>query len=694
VTNAELLASLRSQLIQCAGFESDDLATDRKHAFDYYFQRPNGTEVQGRSTVVSGDVSAVVEANLAAMMEAFSSPNIARFDAVGPEDEDQAALESDAVVDFVMRRNNGRWQLAQAIKDTLLLRNGWVKVWAEEERTAQIEEYRGVEPEAVDALINRPGIECRVLTYDDGYLKLRCIYTTKRFRAEAVAPENVLYPKQYDGCDFRALQEIPFIAERHIDTRSDLKKRGFNAAAVDRAQAVRSDNYADSNARNPRSDGTVGPGVDKSTELVEWWEVYALVDGGDGIAERLMVCTDRTFTELFLKRSVSLVPYATGQCFIAPHRLTGISLWDKTRQVQDINTALQRALLDNVQATSKNRVAYLDGRVNPDDISDGRVNGAIRVKASVSRVSDAVMPFGVPDTSQGIREAIQHQRQIRTELAGSSLDMQAGELQVSKQVGSLGLDRAFSVAEQLSAHMTQNVADTLIRSVFLLAHATLREHFTVPVEIKRSSGRWQTVVPSEWRPREQLTVNIGMSPGERSRRLTALSELVRVYLTLSQEGLDDVLVNVTGFYDLLLEWARVAEIPNPERYFIDPLSRASLEAQERKRAEAQALEQQQQQLVAQAVEIEKLKTAFDKYKADMDAAIEVWAKKVDAAIEYAKLGQDADKAVLNTIVPIAKELANGRTNGRAQSAQESSAERDDGGVSPNADRAAAGGGGE
>src|SRR5690606_22350635 len=443
--------------------------------------------------------------------------------------------------------------------------------------------------------------------------------------------------------------------------------------------------------RNPRSDGTVGPGVDKSTELVEWWEVYALVDGGDGIAERLMVCTDRTFTELFLKRNVSLVPYATGQCFVAPHRLTGISLWDKTRQVQDINTALQRALLDNVQATSKNRVAYLDGRVNPDDISDGRVNGAIRVKASVSRVSDAVMPFGVPDTSQGIREAIQHQRQIRTELAGSSLDMQAGELQVSKQVGSLGLDRAFSVAEQLSAHMTQNIADTLIRSVFLLAHATLREHFDTPVEIKRSSGRWQTAIPSEWRPREALTVNVGMSPGERSRRLSALSELLRTTLVLSEQlDLDEVLVSIEGFYDLLLEWARVADIPNPERFFIDPLSGRSRQAQERKRQQAQAAGQAQQQLVAQAVEIEKLKTAFDKYKADMDASIEVWAKKVDAAIEYAKLGQEADITVLSNVLPIAKELANGRQNGRAEPAQEQAAAGGDSGVPGDADRAAAG----
>jgi hypothetical protein len=654
LSNVELLQNLRSQLIQCAGFESDELSTDRKHALDYYMMRPNGTEVPGRSTVVSGDVSAVVEANLASSLEAFSSANLAEFDALGPDDEDQAALESDAVVDFVMRRNNGRWQLAQAVKDILLLRNGWLKVWIEETKTSRIEEYREVEPEAIDALLERPGAECKVLKYDpsDGYLKLRCVYTEKRFRAEAVAPENIVYPKQYDGCDFTALQRIPFIAERHIDTRSDLKQRGFNAAAVDRAQAVRADNSEGSSARNPRGDNSLGPGVDKSTELVEWWEVYALVDSGDGIAERKLVCTDRTFTELFAKSDVNLVPYATGQCFIAPHRLTGISVWDKTRQTQDINTALQRALLDNVQATSKSRLAYLDGRVNPDDISDGRVNGAIRVKATVSRVSDAVMPFVVPDTSQGIKEAIQHQRQIRTELGGSSLDMQAGELQVSKQVGSLGLDRAFSVAEQLSAHMTQNIADTLIRSVFLLAHATLRENFDTPVEIKRSSGRWQTAIPSEWRPREALTVNVGMSPGERSRRLSALSELLRTTLVLSEQlDLDEVLVSIEGFYDLLLEWARVADIPNPERYFIDPLSRASLEAQERKRQQAQAESQAQQQLVAQAVEIEKLKTAFDKYKADMDAAIEVWAKKVDAAIEYAKLSQAADVEVAELVVP-------------------------------------------
>ena len=185
MTNIELLQHLRAQLIQCAGFESDDLATDRKHALDYYMMRPNGTEVPGRSTAVSGDVSAMVEANLASSLEAFSSPNIAEFDALGPDDEHQASLESDAVVDFVMRRNNGRWQLAQAIKDTLLLRSGWMKCWVEETRLVKIEDYEGVEPVAVDTLLTRPGAECELINYDlkDGYAKVRCIYIDKRFRA-------------------------------------------------------------------------------------------------------------------------------------------------------------------------------------------------------------------------------------------------------------------------------------------------------------------------------------------------------------------------------------------------------------------------------------------------------------------------------------------------------------------------------
>lgn len=672
MTEAEILAALKRQLTQCAGFSDDELAKDRQAALDYYHQRPNGTEVAGRSQAVSGDVSAMVESNLAAMMEAFSSSRVVEFDSVDASDETQAQLESDVCAFFVMKKNNGRWQLGQAIKETLRMRNGWMKVWLETRKRVRIEEYVGVQPEALLSITERPGVECKVLEYDaekelpsdpgrKGYLRTRCTYVSRRLRSEAVSPGNMFYPKAYDGCDFLALQEIPILAERRIDTRAALVGMGFPKAAVDRVSEVRTDAYMSEAARNPRSDASLTPGLDFASELVEWFELYALIDG-----VRHKVCCDGAFREMFAKEPTDIVPYGTGQCFVAPHRLTGISIWDKLRQTQDINTGLTRALLDNVEATSKSRTAHLDETVNADDLGDGRVNGSVRVKNTVPRVSDAIMPLVVPDTSGGIVRAIDYQRRIRTELGGSSLDMQAGEMQLSDRVGSQGLDRAFSVAEQLAAHMTQNIADTLIRSTFLLAHAVLRANFDQPVSVK-VGGRWNTAVPSEWPEREELTVKIGMSPGERARQQAVLDKMLQTHLQLEQMGFNGILTDIDGFYLLLMDWARIAGCAHPERYYIDPQSEGSLKAQEQRAKASQKREQQQTALVTEAVSLQKIDTAAKKYDGDADRAVRVWEKKVDTQVEYAKLGQDAEVEEARLVAPIAGKLLGekrGQQNGR------------------------------
>src|SRR5690606_2327083 len=130
--------------------------------------------------------------------------------------------------------------------------------------------------------------ECKVLRYDpdDGYLKLRCVYTIKKFRAEAVPSENVMYPKGYHGADFESIQSIPVIFERHVDLRSDLLKMGFPKSTVEQLPAFVSDNDMVSASRNPRSDTSATPGIDKWSEPVEWYEAYALVDAGDGTVVR------------------------------------------------------------------------------------------------------------------------------------------------------------------------------------------------------------------------------------------------------------------------------------------------------------------------------------------------------------------------------------------------------------------------
>src|SRR5690554_3607763 len=108
MTNTDLAKALKDQLSRCAGWEEDAVRADQRRALDYYYMRPNGTEVAGRAQVVSGDFSAMVESNLASMTEAFSDDQLVEIDALGSGDVEQAQLEADALSHFVMKQQSGR----------------------------------------------------------------------------------------------------------------------------------------------------------------------------------------------------------------------------------------------------------------------------------------------------------------------------------------------------------------------------------------------------------------------------------------------------------------------------------------------------------------------------------------------------------------------------------------------------------
>ncbi|MEX2125478.1 MAG: hypothetical protein WD795_16410 [Woeseia sp.] len=634
--DADLLQKLKTQLINCDGWDGTQEQQDRKQANDYYFQRPRGDEVVGRSAVVAGDVSAMVEAVLSQMLDAFGSNHIAEFGPHGIADEDQAQLESDAVAYLIMEANNGFIELEQAIKDALMLRNGIMKCWVEERTETYVKSLQNVAPEALGEVANQPGFD-KVLKYDTekgGELKMRMKHTRREFKCRAVPIENFFYPSEFDSFD---LQAVPFCAERHVDPRSELIELGFPKEKVNELRPYNQNLKIDGMARNPRSLSQTHHAIDESQDQIEWFEAYANFES-DGVTMRHKVCFT---TEVILSNEPArYVQYAGGAVIINPHRLKGISLFDKIKQTQDKNTGLERALLDNVNTVTKNRLAYLDGKANVDDVSDGRPNGAIRVKANVGDIRSAVMPFTVPDQSTGILKNIEYQKTLRAEMGGAALQMATGEMQLNDRLGSQGVDRMYSVQEALSALLTKNIAQTLIRSLFLLAHATLREFYNEPVPVK-IDGNWQQPIPSKWPERRCVTVKPGMSPGERSRKASALQNILQSQIALADKGMDEVLVNIDGFYKCLMDWGRMVEVQNPEQYFRNPQSDEAKQAMQSKQAEAQKQTQMRQALMQQAIGLEQLRLGFDKYKQDSELQFKYYDAVLGAEVEEAKIAGKA-----------------------------------------------------
>jgi len=451
---------------------------------------------------------------------------------------------------------------------------------------------------------------------------------------ESVSLENFLYASDWSH---PSLEGIPVCAVRHVDTRAELVALGFSKTKVDALTPHRVNLKTESHARNPKSNQKPASPIDKTQEQVEWYECYVRVGTAGGVDELRRIALSYVNGVILEDIPIPFCRLAAGTAILNPHRFTGISLYDKLKQTQDMRTGLRRALLDNINATTKNRVAGLDGIVNADDITDGRVNNMVRVKPVVQDIRAAVMPFVIPDTSGNILANLESTARERSEMGGAALDMQSAQMQVGgDRMGSQGLEKAYSVSEQLTAAMMKTLAATLIRDVFLLAHRTLREYFDEPLPIKRN-GKWLYVTPSQWPERRNVTVKPGMSPGERARRADALGQIIETQIMLSDKGMSGVLVGLHQFNRALMDWARLKEVQNPEQYYIDPdsdESKAALDGQQKQAAE---FDMQKKALMQQAFGLEQMRLAFEKYRTDADLQFKYFAEVLGVEVEEAKI---------------------------------------------------------
>jgi hypothetical protein len=452
------------------------------------------------------------------------------------------------------------------------------------------------------------------------------------------APENFLLLRSWHKQD---LAGVHFCAERHVEPRSALVEYGFDKKLVEDLPKFNMENSTTTN-RLPREMSHNLIAFDKSQDMIEWYECYVKMDDGDGASELRRICVSGGASKVILEdEPAELVCYAMGVAIINPHTFIGISMYDKLKSTQDTSTALTRGLMDNLNAVTKNRTAHFDGIVETDDLEDGRVNGSIRVKPGIVQdVRAAVTGFTVPDASANILQNLEHTRRMRSEMGGASLDMATGQMQLNDRVGSQGLDRAYSVMEKLAAFMTRMLAHTLVRSMYLITHETLRTQWQGSISFKRGKN-WITQEPSKWQVRDAVHVNLGMSPGERQRLAAVLEKLMTLQASLAQQGMEDVLVDVQSYYNAAMDWMRMCDLAMPERYMLNPLSDQGKAALQRNAVQKQQSAAKQDALMKQAIALEQLRTAFDKYKTDAELQFKYYDAVLTAQVEEARLTSSA-----------------------------------------------------
>lgn len=138
------------------------LSSAREDANNYYLgdMTKDMPAPAGRSQAVSMDVQDVVEGLMPPLMDIFAGGDeVVRFEPVGPEDVKKAEQETDYVNHVFMNQNPGFLVLYSFIKDALLQKNGFVKVWWEEREEEERETYYDLNDVQFGEILNDPDVE-------------------------------------------------------------------------------------------------------------------------------------------------------------------------------------------------------------------------------------------------------------------------------------------------------------------------------------------------------------------------------------------------------------------------------------------------------------------------------------------------------------------------------------------------------
>lgn len=669
LTDEDILSIVSSELSSASGAsENDALQMGRQKALAAYLG-DKGSVVEGRSSVVSTDVADAIEWIMPEIMKAFTQNNeVVTFDPIGANDRRQAELESRFVYDVLMKDNNGFISLHEFFKDALLQKNGFFKCYYAEEACVTVENYTGLNELELEMLLQDPELELTgkseseysdehgtITVYDVNVKRTRM---EGKIQVECVAPDDMRINRMHNSV---SLKDARFIAHSMLKTKSDLLEDGFDKEIVD-SLPTESEEFRE--ARNYRftmqgeNTAPIGGTVSKdpSTSLYEVSECYMRMDlNGDGIAERVKITVagfDNPTTILDVEE-VEEWPFISATAILMSHKLFGLSVYDRLKEIQEQKTALWRNILDNMYLQNNQRTIALEGMVNLDDLLVSRPGGIIRAKRA-----DAVTPYVTPQLSGDVYKMVDYLDQVRAGRVGVSPEGSAADVSIGDAVGSEGVERLLSQKEELVGLMVRVFAETGIKPLMEMIRRLLIKHIDTTMDYE-FHDEWVQIAPQNWVKRKHTTVRVGTGSGNRKEQAAALTQVL-AYQEKLMALPGQALVTEAQVYNALNDLAKTSGMPGVGAYFLDPDSPAGKENKQQvseSQAQQQKKEADEAQLLAQT-QIKIANAEEGKAQAALrNVELTAQNKQLQMALDQQKADSDNQLKALQQQLAEAKELA-------------------------------------
>lgn len=656
-----------ADMVKEAEKHADDLSKDRIRAVEYYQGKMVDTPAdKGRSAMVTRDVRSTIKKVLPSLMRTIlGGDEVVEFQPVGQNDEEGAAQASDYVNFVAMQECDARRHIEDALHDALLLRNGILKWWFEEKRTAKVSSHTGLPDDALAQLVNDEAVE--VLEHDEREeqtdmgpitvhdVKIRRIVTERNIRAAAVPRERFLIHP-----DAVTLEDSVLTGEKSSIRRSDLVAMGYDKDVIWALGDAEDDDYESDVRRDfiGEADET-----HRANGLVDYYDLFVRYDAdGDGIAELHHMCFAGGLTEknLLVDEEADEVQFADVKVMSQPHQWEGIALSDDMMDIQRVKTVLLRQTLDNLYWQNRPQPIMQDGVItNPEAVFNPEFGLPIRVRQGADvrgALGFNTVPFVARD-SFGMMEYLDQEATDRTGVSDASAGLAPDALQNMTAKASAMIEQAGIGQTEL---MVRTAAEGLRRFFRGLLRLTIK-HQDVPRTV-RLRGKWVQFDPRQWNAEMDCTVNTGLGAGTRERDMMVMQQVIMLQeKLLASFGPDNPFVKPDQVYNALSKMVAAAGLKTVGMYFTEPDPeevQAKMEAMKNAPSPDQIKAQAEQAKLQAQMQLEQAKIAAnrDKEAAQMQADLQV--KKAQAALDMQmqdkQLAWEREKFLLQQRVELTK----------------------------------------
>ena len=638
----EILAVIRDELGTSIGYLDTESGQRRERLLLRYLGEPYGNEQPGYSQVVSRDVYEAVEWALPQLIETFlAGDQVARFDPVGPEDEDEAMQQSDLANHVFLKENNGFLILATAIKDGLTQELATVHWYWERPQRVEHEVYEGLTPEQV-TLIEQSGPEVQMTAASPSQLgpglfdvEIRRTFDRGKLCIDAIPPEELIY-----STDGRSVDDARMVGRRRKITASMMIDLGYDPELVEEltsdgslwdqslARNTRDGSIGTLTARNDRSD------AEREIDLMELW-IRIDVDG-DGIAElRRVVCAGNgnTPTKLISHEPAARKPFAIASPILMPHRLGGISLAETVEDIAQIHTHILRAYLNGLNLAQRPRQIVLGNETSGPLADIDQLLSVVPGGYVTEYTAGAIRPFVEIDVTPQSMAGLELMRGMREERTGITRTWQGMEAPNNLNDTAHGMQMLSNAAGKRLALIARMFAELLVKPLFTGIAAELKQHQRVQ-KVIRLRGEWTTVDPTNWRNDYDATVEVGLGYGDRDQQIMGAQQIALLQEKLASFPLTADMVSREKIWETTKEICKSFGFKNAARFFNDPTGKEPPDAgpslEEQKLAQEKLLKEKELEVkeleirLNYEVEMEKLGLAViapqpDPVAGDMEA---------------------------------------------------------------------------